>query len=294
MTNEPLLSEDLARKLNSLMLAVSRPTGDTYRGRRRGPLIDTSVEFADVRNYAVGDDFRQVDWNAFARLERLFIRLYSADHGLRASILLDTSRSMLWGQPSKADFTKRIAVALAYVGIMADDRVSIAGFSDKIHSYLPGQIGRMSMKRVINFVSELPVGGRTDLNIVLVEVNKYKPSSNLVVILTDLLGFNGYQRGLRSLVRRKQEVVLIQVLSPEEMEPKFSGNIDLLDDEEEISVGVMATSSEISNYRNRLNKFIGDASAFCKKHRIIFGQLRSDLSIEEAVLRFLNRTGILV
>ena len=294
MKNEPLLSEDLVRKLNSLMLSVRTPSGDTYRGRRRGPLMGTSVEFADIRNYAMGDDFRQIDWNAFARLERLFIRLYSADHGLRASILLDTSRSMLWGQPSKVDFAKRIAIALAYVGIMSDDRVSIVGFSDKIHSYLPGRGGRISMKRVVNFVSELPVGGRTDLNIVLEEIDKYKPRPDLVVILTDLLGFNGYQSGLRSLGRRKQEVVLIQVLSSDEIEPTFSGNIDLLDDEEEISVGVMATSSEISNYRNRLNKFISDASEFCKKHRIIFGQLRSDLSIEEVVLRFLNRTGILV
>ena len=291
--NQPaLFSSDFIRKLESLILLIRRPMPGPAVGRRRAPGLGSSVEFADVRNYTPGDDYRRIDWNAYARLERLFLKLYRAEEGLRVSLLLDTSRSMGWGQPAKLDFARSLASALAYVALNSDDRVSVVGLSDRIHSYIPPQSGRAAVRRVWGFLEQLPTGDATDLNTALAEMARYRPRPGLAILITDLLSPKGYQTGLKSLFGLRQEVVLLQVLAPEELKPDLTGHWRLVDDEEETPMEVTVTPDVLQAYRERLDAFVKEVADFCHSYSITFLQLRSDLSIEEVVLRLLHRARV--
>jgi uncharacterized protein (DUF58 family) len=123
---EPLFEPGFVRVLESLMLAGRRvPAGQTV-GQWRSRSTGSSIEFADYRTYAPGDDYRRIDWNAYARLERLFLRLYRAEENLALRVFLDTSTSMAWGRPSKLRLAARLAGALSFVGLRNDDRVTVA------------------------------------------------------------------------------------------------------------------------------------------------------------------------
>src|SRR5512143_1454155 len=115
---EPLLSPSFLATLDRLTLVSRRARMGKFKGERRSPRRGGSVEFADFRTYATGDDFRQIDWNAYARLERLFVKLFVAEEDLTVHLWLDASRSMAWGEPQKFHFARRLAAALGYVALV--------------------------------------------------------------------------------------------------------------------------------------------------------------------------------
>jgi len=127
-----LFTPEFLRKLDALSLATRQSFPGTGAGPRRAPRLGASVEFSDFRSYTAGDDYRRIDWNAYARLERLFLRLYRAEENLNILLLLDTSRSMAWGEPSKIRLSRQIAGALAYIGLVHDDRVGAIALSDDL------------------------------------------------------------------------------------------------------------------------------------------------------------------
>src|SRR6266513_898671 len=121
----PLFEPALMKVLESLTLAGRRvPSGQTA-GQWRSRASGSSVEFSDYRTYTPGDEFRRIDWNAYARLERLFVRLYRAEEDLALTVLLDTSASMAWGTPKKARLVAQLAGALAFIALTGGDRVEL-------------------------------------------------------------------------------------------------------------------------------------------------------------------------
>src|SRR5512136_1765889 len=112
MSAQTLLSPSFLYTLDRLTLVSRRLRTGTFKGERRSPRRGGSVEFADYREYAPGDDFRQIDWNAYARLERLFLRLFVEEEDATVHIILDASQSMDWGEPQKWNYAQRVAAAL--------------------------------------------------------------------------------------------------------------------------------------------------------------------------------------
>ena len=158
-----MFTPDFLRKLEALGLATRQSLAGPSVGSRRSPKLGTSVEFSDFRNYTPGDDYRRIDWNAYARLERLFLRLYRAEENLTVSLLLDTSRSMAWGGPSKFDLARRVAGALAYLALVRDDRVRVGVLGEDLLAHLPAVAGRAQVWRVWDFLEQLQTLGTTDL-----------------------------------------------------------------------------------------------------------------------------------
>jgi len=128
MSRDRLFDEAFLRKLERLAILSRRAMAGQLQGERRSPKRGQSVEFADFRPYAQGDDFRRIDWNAYARLERFFIKLFIEEEDLTVHLLVDTSRSMDWGQPNKLWYAVRAAGALGYVALAGLDRVTVTAF----------------------------------------------------------------------------------------------------------------------------------------------------------------------
>src|SRR5947207_4511851 len=126
------LDASIVQRLDSLALLTRRPMASGRPGRRRSPLAGSSMEFADYRRYTPGDDFRRIDWRAYARLERLFLRVFEAEENLTVTILLDCSNSMQHGKPSKASLASSIAAALSYVALKCEDGVIVGALTDRL------------------------------------------------------------------------------------------------------------------------------------------------------------------
>src|SRR6516162_9619345 len=162
-TTPPLLDPAFLNRLEQLELVSRKIFLGRMKGERRSKKKGQSVEFADYRNYVVGDDLRFLDWNLFARLERLFIRLFMEEEDLHFYVLVDNSLSMDFGTPSKLHYARQVAAALAFIGLVNMDRVVIEAFNERLTQSLPAIRGRRSLWRVMDFLQKIDPAGPSDL-----------------------------------------------------------------------------------------------------------------------------------
>src|SRR5688572_21558398 len=158
----PLLDPEFMARLERLELVSRKIFLGRMKGERRSKRKGQSVEFADYRNYVVGDDLRHLDWNLYARLERLFIRLFMEEEDLHVYLLLDNSLSMGFGTPTKLEYARQLAAALAFIGLAKMDRIVIEAFNDRLTQSLPPVRGRRSLWRVFDFLQKLEPAGPSD------------------------------------------------------------------------------------------------------------------------------------
>ena len=161
--NTPLLDPEFLHKLEQLELVSKKIFVGRMKGERKSKRRGSSVEFADHRNYSVGDDLRHIDWNVYGRLDKLFLKLFLEEEDLHVYSLLDTSLSMDFGEPTKLHYGKQIAAALAFIGLVNHDRVILDTFSAKLGSGIPSVRGRSQMYRVVQYLDQLEPSGASNL-----------------------------------------------------------------------------------------------------------------------------------
>lgn len=234
--------------LGRLDLAYRRPVSGLYSGERRSPRAARSPEFADFRPYVSGDDFRQIDWRAYARMEKLMLRLYVAEEESALNLVLDTSASMGLGGPAKWPAVRRLAAALAFLGLAAMDRVAVGTLDSRLRRtrHLRGRDG---MGRVWAFLEDLQPAGisRPDQ---LSELDWLRPG--MTIVISDFLTEGAWGAPVAGLRRRRQEPLLWQILSPDEEEPNFAGDFKLVDAESGEEREVTVTPSLVADYLDAL------------------------------------------
>jgi uncharacterized protein (DUF58 family) len=295
---EPLFEPAFVRTLESLTLAGRRVPSGRAAGQWRSRASGSSVEFSDYRTYTPGDEYRRIDWNAYARLERLFVRLYRAEEDLALTVILDASASMGWGKPrSKGRLAAQLAGALTCIALQSGDRVELAacrgaGLAERLPA-LRGEAATWTAWRVLE---ALEYGGATDLNAALAAQARYMRGAGLTVVVSDLFSPTGYQQGIDALLGRRQDVLLIHVLAPDEMEPPgdLVGEWRLLDSEPAAPVEATITPGVLRAYRRLLRTFTKEAADFCRRRGITYLQLRSDVDLQDVVVRTFRRAGIVV
>src|SRR5215469_7128750 len=186
-TPQPLLDPGFLARLEQLELVSRKIFMGRMKGERRSKRKGQSVEFADYRNYVVGDDLRFLDWNLFARLNRLFIRLFMEEEDLHVYILIDNSLSMDFGTPTKLHFAKQIAAALGFIGLVNLDRVMIEAFNDRLTQTMPAMRGRRSLWRMLDFLQKIDPAGPSDLKQALRAFTVKCSGKGVVVLLSDLM-----------------------------------------------------------------------------------------------------------
>ena len=229
MAVAPLLEPSLLRRLEALALQVRRAVSGQMGGERRSRRRGQSVEFADFRNYTPGDDFRLIDWNAYARLDRFMLRLFVAEEELPLSLFLDLSGSMDWGKPNKAETARRLAGAIAYVALAALDRVRLTVFADGPTSGGAPYRGRRAAAELFARLQSFPAGGVTNYEKLVWPIGRQRPGMS--VLITDGLGEPGVDPALTALQRAQQEGAVLQLLAPQELTPNWSGDARLRDAE---------------------------------------------------------------
>ncbi len=287
-----LLDDQTIRKLDAFSLAMREHARGGMGGMRRSKTVGSSVEFSDFRAYAEGDDLRRVDWNAFARFDKLFLKLFLDEQETTLRVLLDASGSMPMGDPNKWALCIRLAAVLAYLALTRYDRVVLV----ELHA---GGVrasrtfgGRQSFPQVEQYLEAIRPSGETRLDQALTRV-PITAGRGVCVLLSDLLTEAGWTHGASSLLYRRQELSVLQVMSPQELEPDMTGAVQLLDVEGGPTCDVQISPDALRRYQHALDEFLLEQRRFCHARRVPYLLLRSDMDIGRDVLEALMRGGVI-
>jgi len=298
------------RKLQLLEILSRRVFSGRLRGEKRSSKRGTSVEFADFREYAPGDDFRYVDWNAYARLENLFLKLFVEEEDVFVYLLLDGSASMDFpssasqpaegapaggaqGRLHKLTYAKKVAAALSYVALAHLDRASVQVFRRGLAEVLPPVRGKGQIFRIFSFLSSVEPAGEPDLVRAVSEFVLRNRRRGPVVVISDFLSPSGYAEGLSYLDYHGFEPILLQVLAPEELEPELAGDLRLMDSETGQPVDVSVSRRVLAAYRRRLERFCGDLRRFALTRGLTFLETSTATPFEDLILRYLREAMVL-
>lgn len=287
-----VFDSEFLQALERLRLVLRRRASGVHAGERRSQKKGASVEFADFRNYVAGDDLRQVDWNAYGRLERMYTKLFMEERDTTILLYLDTSASMAWGTPSKGLLAKRTIGALAYLALAGLDRVVIAAGNDRLGDFRPPARGRGSAADLWQYIAGLPFAGRTDLVRALRETGRLGLRGGIAVVVSDLLSPTGWEDGLQYLRYCRHEVTVIEILSPDELNPDLTGDLRLIDSETGEMRDVSITPRLLAAYAQRLAARQDGIRRFCHNHGITYLSVSSALTVEEVVLAVLRGAGV--
>jgi uncharacterized protein (DUF58 family) len=288
-----VFDEAFLRQLERLLLLMRSPVRGGLKGGRRSVKRGQSVEFADYRDYALGDDLRQLDWNVLARLEKLFVKLFIEEEDVTITILLDGSASMASGSPDKLLFAKRAAAALGYIGLASEDKVAV--------SVLGGRVARRRTSlrgsgRVLRLLAELssiqPADGPTDLVAAARHAAALLCGRGVVILISDLLD-PGADRVIRELASTRSELIVLHVLSPDELDPPLEGDLRLVDSETGASVDVTADLATIDAYRARVAAWKEGFAQLAARRAATYVDLSSDVPLNELVFAELRRRRVL-
>ena len=282
-----LLSPELLAKLEKFELVSRKIFRGRMKGERRSPRKGQSVEFADFRAYVPGDDLRFVDWNTYARLEKLFLKMFLEEEDLHFHALIDASASMGFGEPTKLRCALQLAAALGFIGLLRGDRVKIETLGQTAAA-APVFRGRKSLWRMIAHLEEIRAGEGVSLAEGARNFCIRNAGRGIVVLLSDLMDKRGYEAALRYLLSRDLDIYVIQILSPAEIEPDVAGDLRLVDCEDSEVAEVSVTPALMSRYKQTLAAFIDTARQFCTKRGMIYLLARSEAPLEELVGRCLR------
>jgi len=271
-----IFDDAFMRRLENLSLRFPAPVSSSYGGGRRSNTRGSTVEFHNFREYNQGDDFRRIDWNAYARFEKFFIKLFLDERQLDLHILADTSASMGFGEPTKHFAAMRLAAAFAFMSVGSQDRASIVSLSDGGSETAAAGIGGMpAFYRALEKLESLGTSGKTDLCSAVKSCRSIRPGG-VTVLISDLLCDGGYADAIDYLLYMRQQVVLIRVLSPEEIDPRLEGRLRLTDSETGAYIDINAGSEALSYYKKALEEYTNGIKEYCLGRGVHFLSVTSD------------------
>jgi len=288
-----VFDEGFLRQLDRLRVMMKQPVRGGLKGGRRSVRRGQSVEFADYRDYALGDDLRQLDWNVLARLEKLFVKLFVEEEDVTITFLVDASPSMAFGRPAKLLFAKRAAAALGYIGLASEDRVVVSALTGRVARRQSGLRGSGRVFRLLaNLSSIMPVDGPTDLLAAARHAAAQVSGRGVVILISDLLD-PAAERVIRDLAATGSDLIILHVLSPEELEPPLEGDLRLVDSETGESVDVTVDLTTVDAYKDRLAAWKAGLADLAAKRRASYVDLSTDVPLAELVFAELRRRQVL-
>lgn len=280
-------------KLEQLHLLAKRLFRGEHRAERRSRQVGSSLEFADYRNYSWGDELRTIDWAVYARLDRLFVKLFEQERDLDVHFLIDASASMHW-EPAKFDQARRIAAALSYVALANLDRVNACWFGETLGEDTGLVRGKPQFHTLLEYLRATPPAReKTSLLTSLRAFAQRLKRSGLVFVLSDFLDPGGYEEALNVLRHHQFEVHLVQVLAPAEISPDLLGDLRLTECESGDVCEITASEALVSDYRKAIATWLGELEQFSLRRGIGYALAPTQAPFEDLVLRVL-RDGVML
>lgn len=293
---DELIDSVLMAKLDQVDVMSRKIFAGKLQGERRSKKKGVSVEFADYRQYAHGDDLRFVDWNVYARLDKLFIKMFMEEEDLSLVLAIDTSRSMDWGNPSKFVFCQRLAMALGYIGLVNHNRVSLFAFSEEGLRPLPNLRGLRRTQEMGSWLLKLEPGGSSNFDDSMRGLALTRQGKGVMVVLSDFMFKEGYDKGLRYLGGGGFDTFCIQTLSPEEIDPGkagLTGDLRLTDIEDDDIAEVTVSPALLKRYKENLDAYCGKLRDFCVRRGMMHITIDTATDLSALLLDYLRKRGLL-
>ncbi len=282
---------EFLKKLEYLYIVSKKIFSGRIKAERRSTRRGVSVEFADYRNYTPGDDFRYIDWNAFARLDELLLKLYEEREDLHIYFLVDVSQSMTYGELPKLIYAKRVAAALAYIGLSNLDRIGITAFNTTDMNRLPTERGKAKIFTVLNFLDQINGSGETDMEHAFQNFVHQTKRRGLVVLISDLFDPKGFTAGLNMLKFQKHDLFVVHIIDEKEAEPTLLGDYHLVDVETNQLRPVTINENHIKRYHALFQKYCDDLDRYCRQREISLVRTMTKAPFEELILRIFRMGG---
>lgn len=278
---KPVVEEAFLKKLENLNLIVKRHFRGRLGGTHTSPRAGISLEFAEYKEYYPGDDFRTIDWNIYGRLEKLAIKSFKREEDVPIYILLDTSKSMALG--GKLDYAVKLAATIAYLGLVDLNRVSVYAFGNELISGVPPKAGARQIFHIFKYLSTLTPTSKTNLNAALEGFAKRRLETGLLILLSDMLSEGGFTQGLSQLLFKRFELLIVQILAPEDLDPGFEGEVEITDIEDAQAPKLPAAEDAKQAYKTALADYLNELDEFCLRRNIRRALLSTSLPIEAAI-----------
>jgi hypothetical protein len=286
-TIDSFLDDEFLRKLEKLKIISRKSARSPQRGEHRSWQSGEGLEFLDYRKYHPGDDLRYVDWSVYGRLDKLFIKLFHAEKGQTAHILLDMSQSMRGGYPPKDLTAKKIAAALSYICLANLDKTGLMAFNDKIIDIKTPARGRNRFPEVLKFLLSLSTSNKTNINGCLAEYATICTNPGIAIIISDFFDPEGYEDGLKALAYRNFDINLIHVLDHEEINWSKTGNLSLLEIETGESKLTFIDKQALVLYRKKMDAFISGIKSYSAHYDMNYFLCNTSIPFEDTLTDYL-------
>jgi len=294
---DDLLDSTLMAKLDAIDVVSRKIFSGKVQGERRSKRRGQSIDFADFRPYVHGDDLRFVDWNIFGRLDRLFLKMFLEEEDLSLIIALDTSASMRGGDPDTFDYARKVAMALAYVGLVNQHRVSLVGFSGGRVDRASNLRGRRKAVDVASWLLKREPEGGSGFEEAMRLVGTTRIGRGVMIVLSDFLFHEGFEKGLGMVAGRGFDVYAMQVLAPQVVDPSREGGVTgdllLVDSETGGETEVTVTPELLRTYKDRLDRLCGGLRQYCARRGLVHLVVETSTPVETLMLEYLRKRGLL-
>jgi len=294
---DDLLDSHLMARLDGIDVMSRKIFSGKMQGERRSRRRGQSVEFADFRPYVHGDDLRFVDWNIFGRLDRLFLKMFLEEEDLSLIIAIDASASMRTGDPDTFDYARRVAMALAYVGLTNQHRVSMVSFSAGRIERASNMRGRRKAADAAQWLLRQEPAGGSGFEEAMRLVGTSRIGRGVMIVLSDFLFAEGFEKGLGMVAGRGFDLFALQLLAPQTVDPTreggVAGDLMLVDSETGTETEVTVTPELVRIYRERLDRLCGALRSYCTRRDIVHMVVETSTPVDVLMVEYLRRRGLL-
>ena len=287
-----LFPADFLTRLEYLSIISKRVFRGQLLAQRRTMQMGAGIEFSDHREYNSGDDLRYLDWNIYARHGDLLLKRFQEEQDLHVYLMLDCSRSMSFGTPSKFDLARQLVAALAYIALADLDRVAVIAYANGVCAELPITRGKARILPFMKFLEELPISGdETNLEKAVQGLLHRGARTGLAVVVSDLFDEHGFQKGLDQLRHRRFDAHVIQLHDPKEADPALLGDAELIDIESESVRRVTITERNLKLYKQLFTDHQAAVRAYCGTYNLGCTQAPSVVRFDDLIMKMMRESG---
>jgi len=276
-----MIDTTFLKELDRFNLILKKRVLSNYQGERQSHAHGQGLVFADYKDYVPGDDFRAIDWRVFARTNKFYIKKYEEERDLSVHVIVDASASMNYGRRiTKFEYASMIGVGFAYMALTSNEKFNFSTFSENLN-YLKARKGMGQLLGIVERLEKLKIDGVSKFNQSLEEYKQYVKSRSFVVIISDFL----YDlEEIRAVLSRysKHEVIVIQVLDPEERKLSLYGDVLLEDSELHTKLRTFISNRLLKSYRDKIEQHIFSVKDACEKAGADFVSITTDRPVFEA------------
>ncbi len=293
------LNDGFFSRLETLALNLQTNLSGYYGGKHLVSTYGQTVEFSDFREYQPGDDIRRIDWNLYSRFEKYFLKLFTDERQMQVQIFIDCSASMGKDNPKKAAYVVAAAAALGFLAVQNMDKVSFYPMIGKTAENENGTIvGKTAFFRAMKTLENIDFNGDADIESCVTTCTETGTNNGLTVIISDFFTDSNWKKAVDYLSYKKRQTLLLQVLTPEEINPMYDGRVNLLDSEaadlsDERNMKLKITRGMLKAYEETLNEFRDEIKSFCAKRGADFVSVNTEVPIEKMLFGELLKVGIM-